>query len=277
MPVFFLGLSQCAVIHLRDAALLFLALHFFLYPGSNGYNSYMDQDKGSIGGIEKPPPATRRLYYASIIFDIIGLLLIAATGWANALLAAVYIIFSKAYSWHGIRLKKYAILGWLCVTIVQGAYTFMITNMIVQQQVSMTWFTSKNIECMIFASLIIGGSYPLTQVYQHHEDSTRGDRTISYRLGIVGTFIFTAVFFTIGGGILFHYLSTYYNAGQFLIFIVVLLPVLSFFSYWFIKVLRDKENANFANAMLMNKISSLCMLLFFVILLCVNRIPVVGF
>ncbi len=277
MPVFFLGVSQCATIHLQDAVLLFIALHLFLYPGSNGYNSYMDQDQGSIGGIEKPPPATRKLYYASIIFEITGLVIIAITGWANVLLAAVYVIFSKAYSWHGIRLKKYAIMGWLCVAIFQGAYTFMLTNMIVLQQVSAAWFTPKNIECMVFASLIIGGSYPLTQVYQHYEDSTRGDSTISYRLGVIGTFIFTAVFFTIGGGILFHYLSTYYNAGQFIIFVVALLPVLAFFAYWFIKVLRDKENANFTNAMLMNKISSLCMLCFFIILLWVNHIPVVGF
>ncbi len=277
MPVFFLGISQCEEIYLNAAIILFIALHVFIYPGSNSYNSYIDKDTGSIGGLEKPPPATRRLYYASIIFDITGLVLIALTGWINALLAAVYIIFSKAYSWHGIRLKKYAVSGWLCVAIFQGAYTFMLTNMVVQQQVSTTWFTPKNIECMIFASLIIGGSYPLTQVYQHDEDSTRGDRTISYRLGITGTFIFTMVFFTAGAVLLLHYLNTYDNAGQFAIFIITLLPVLSFFSYWFIKVLRDKKNANFANAMLMNKVSSLCMLLFFIIILILNHIPVVGF
>jgi 1,4-dihydroxy-2-naphthoate octaprenyltransferase len=38
-------------------------------------------------------------------------------------------------------------------------------------------------------SCLIGASYPLTQVYQHQEDSQRGDRTLSLLLGYKGSFM----------------------------------------------------------------------------------------
>src|SRR5690606_21011987 len=99
LPVFCFGISQSTHVHTINTFIVFVALHLFIYPGSNSYNSYMDKDTGSIGGLENPPPATRKLYYASIIFDTAGLLLMAIAGWQLFLLAGVYIIFSKAYSW----------------------------------------------------------------------------------------------------------------------------------------------------------------------------------
>ena len=275
LPVFCFGISQCSVIHLRDAVVLFISLHLFLYPGSNCYNSYMDEDTGSIGGLEHPPPVTPRLYYASIIFDVAGLALLAFTGWQNMLLGVGYVAFSKAYSWHGIRLKKYAWPGWLSVMFFQGGYTYMMSNMIAGQQVCMTWFTPKNIECMLFASFIIAGSYPLTQVYQHSEDGERGDKTISYRLGIIGTFIFTMAFFTAGATVLFHYFHTYYSISQFIIFACALFPVIAYFSYWFLLVLKDRNNASYRYTMLMNRISALCMIICFTIIMRLNHIQYV--
>src|ERR1043165_2427672 len=187
LPVFCFGLRQAAPIYVFKAVIIFIALHIFIYPGSNIYNSYMDNDTGSIGGLKNPPPVTRKLYYASIIFDITGLLLSWLTGWQNLLLMLGYVGFSKGYSWHGIRFKKYTYLGWLSVAFFQGGYTFMLSNMGAENLFDTSWFTYKNLECMLIASILIGGSYPLTQIYQHKQDRENGDKTISLALGVKGT------------------------------------------------------------------------------------------
>src|SRR4051794_24500682 len=115
LPIFIFGISQASTIHLAQTIIVFIALHLFIYPGSNIYNSYMDKDTGSIGGLKNPPPVTKKLYYASIIFDTAGLLVCSLAGWQNMLIMAGYVAFSKAYSWYGIRLKKYTYLGWVSV------------------------------------------------------------------------------------------------------------------------------------------------------------------
>ena len=271
LPVFCFGVSQAFSIYVTNTIIVFIALHLFIYPASNIYNSYMDKDTGSIGGLENPPPVTRKLYYASIIFDIAGLLLCAFAGWQNVLVMAGYIAFSKSYSWYGIRLKKYTYLGWFSVMFFQGGYTYMLANMAAVNQFGSNWFTPKNLECMLFASLIIGGSYPLTQIYQHGEDSQRGDFTISYRLGIMGTFIFTAAFFSAGAIVALHYFISYYTLLQFFIFLSCLSPVMIYFSLWFWKTAKNKKFADYRHAMFMNKISAVCMVICFTIILIINH------
>ncbi len=54
MPVYWFALSQVNKINWYDAILIFIILHVFVYPASNGYNSFMDRDTGSIGGIKHP-------------------------------------------------------------------------------------------------------------------------------------------------------------------------------------------------------------------------------
>lgn len=271
-PVFLFGISQATNIHAIKLFIVLIAQHFFIYPGSNIYNSYMDKDEGAIGGLEKPPPVTKEMYYVSMIFDIAGLLLCSLAGWGLVLVMLGYIGFSKSYSWYGIRLKKYPVLGWLSVMFFQGGYTFMQGNMAATDMVSMAWFTPQHVEGMLFASLIIGGSYPLTQVYQHEEDGERGDYTISYKLGIKGTFIFTSIFFTAGALVALHYFITYYSATQFIIFFVCLTPVAAYFSNWFLKTLKDNANADYKHAMFMNKISATCMIVCFMIITYLNLI-----
>ena len=271
LPVFIFGVSQASAIYVFRTVIVFVALHLFIYPGSNSYNSYMDNDTGSIGGLKNPPPATKRLYYASIIVDIAGLLICALSGWQNVVVMVGYIGFSKAYSWHGIRMKKRTYSGWASVMFFQGGYTYMLANMAATNNVALSWFTNKNVECMLIASLIIGGSYPLTQIYQHDEDSRRGDFTISYRLGITGTFIFTSVLFSAGAIVALHYFATYYGINEFLVFLVCALPLLIYFSWWFYRTAKDKGFASYANAMLMNKISSTCMIICFIAILILNH------
>jgi len=183
---------------------------------------------------------------------------------------AGYIAFSKSYSWYGIRLKKYAVLGWLSVLFFQGGYTFMLGNMAAENVFGLAWFTPKNLECMAIASLLIGGSYPLTQIYQHEEDGQRGDYTISYRLGVKGTFILSGALFAVGALFTLHYFLTYYGIEQFYIFLVCLLPVIVYFNAWFIGAMRDRSKVDYKHAMWMNKIAAVCMVLCFTIILLLN-------
>ncbi len=271
LPIFIFSVSQSGEINVFNTLILFIILHFFIYPGSNVYNSYMDNDKGSIGGLENPPPATIKLYYASMVCDAIGLLLCLLISWQMLLMMLVYIGVSKAYSWKKIRLKKYAISGWLVVMLFQGGYTFYIVNTGVENNFDATWFTNKNMECMVLASLLIGGFYPLTQIYQHDEDSERGDRTISYLLGIRGTFVFVAVLFLAATFIGYHYFVTYYSINRFWVYIIAMLPVTIYFLYWFAKTWRDTSFADYKHTMCMTFLSSTCMIICFSILWFLNH------
>ncbi|TVP46730.1 MAG: ubiquinone biosynthesis protein UbiA, partial [Mongoliibacter sp.] len=68
MPVYFFALALTPNHNPERILLVFVALHLFLYPSSNGYNSYFDKDEKSIGGLRNPPKVSEGLYYLSVIF-----------------------------------------------------------------------------------------------------------------------------------------------------------------------------------------------------------------
>lgn len=255
LPVFCFGVSQVDQPDPYNTLFIFVVLHFFIYPASNSYNSYMDKDVGSIGALKNPPPATKKLYHASIILDCGGLLLAALVHWKMMLLVAMYIAISKAYSWHGIRLKKHAVSSWFVVTLCQGGYTYLLVSMCATGNFGATWFSTTNLQAMLLSSLLIGGFYPLTQIYQHEEDSKRGDLTISYKLGVQGTFIFCA---------LIHSLALVLSAVIFsrthlIVFVCFLAPAAAYFVFWAIHTFRDTRQASYSKAMRMAFLSSLCL------------------
>ena len=263
LPVFAFGFSQSPAVSGFSTVLIFLSLHLFIYPASNLYNSYMDEDTGAIGGLEHPPPVTRSMYFVSIAVDVAGLLLALWASWQHCLVVAGYIAFSKSYSWRGIRLKKYPVLGWLSVMFFQGGYTYMMAGLATVGVVSAAWFTPQQLVGMAISSLLLGGSYPLTQIYQHEEDGERGDKTISLLLGVRGTFLFTGVFFGLGGALAFWYFMHYYSLFQFLVFAGCLSPVLIYFGWWAIQSWQNPAAANYKNAMRMNLVSAVCMVVCF--------------
>lgn len=111
-------------------------------------------------------------------------------------------------------------------------------------------------------SFMIGGVYPLTQIYQHNQDRLSGDKTLSILLGYRGTFVFSLCCFLLCGCCLFLVLQT----RDFLLFQLFLFPVAYFFLNWFKRVWKNNEHANFDNTMKMNTISSICMNGFFIYL-----------
>lgn len=231
----------------------------------------MDKDTGSIGALKNPPPASKDLYYLSLIMDSIGILLLSFINVWMLLIGTIYSAVSRMYSWTGIRLKKFPIAGWLVVILFQGGYTFMLVSMAAENNISLSWFNLQKAESMLISTLLIGAYYPLTQIYQHEEDSQRGDITLSLLLGIRGTFVFAATMFMIAFGVTYHYLASYYNVRQFGLFILFLLPAIAFFLRWLILSFQNPQMADFRNAMRMTLLSSACLLIVFSLFLFINH------
>jgi len=257
MPVFLFALSETSSIDIKNALLCFIALHLFIYPASNGYNSYMDNDTTSIGGLKEPPMPTKKLFYLSIAFDICGLILAVFVSLHFFECIVAYILASKAYSYKGIRLKKMPLLGFITVVFFQGGFTFWM----VYTSISMApmQYSFGMLAVLTACSFLIAGVYPLTQIYQHDADIINGDITISYRLGYKGTFVFTGLMFTCASILLFYYFHSIYKDLHFIMFQVFLFPVVVYFLWWFFQVVKDTKQASFEKTMKMNLIASTCM------------------
>jgi 4-hydroxybenzoate polyprenyltransferase len=268
MPLFLLAMSQATVLSFYKTLAAFVIIHFFIYPASNGYNSFVDRDEGSIGGIEKPPLPTRQLFYVTVFLDVAGLLLaLCLVNYLFAICLFAYICASRAYSSRQIRLKRFPVIGFLVVVVFQGAFTYF---------TSMTGIAEGQLQPMpstffilLACSLQIAGAYPLTQVYQHQQDLKDGVVTLSYRLGYVGTFLFTATMFLFCNVFYYLYFAAAQRLHNFFVLQLFFLPVVVFFCWWFYQVTVNPQQANFKNAMRMNWVASAsmngCFILLYVI------------
>ncbi|MGB0430835.1 MAG: UbiA family prenyltransferase [Bacteroidia bacterium] len=265
MPIFWFALiaADQAFKNWENVVLIFFILHVLVYPASNGYNSYFDKDEEAIGGLEKPPKVNIELFYLVVIFDILSIALSLFISLEFALCIFIYLMVSKAYSWDKIRLKKYPILSTLVVTIFQGSFVYILINLGLSQ--FLIWNT-QTVLMAITSTLFLMGSYPITQIYQHNEDTKRGDKTLSLLLGIKGTFIFSGAVFLLATGLM---MFTFFESQQhqnIIIFLVATFPILWFFSKWAVKCFKNPSSANFKNTMSMNKISSICLSAAFIIM-----------
>jgi 1,4-dihydroxy-2-naphthoate polyprenyltransferase len=272
LPVFLFALIPVINPDWFNFTLLFILLHFFIYPASNAYNSYMDQDTESIGGLEHPPKAGKETYYISIVLDAIGIFAAYLFSIKLAALLMVYSVISRLYSWRVVRLKKYP---WLSLTIVgsiQGGFTFMTANMFFTNDIHLSWFnTPGHLAGIAVSTLLIGAFYPLTQIYQHEQDRKSGDVTASYILGVKGTFVFTGLLFILSVIMMQGFYQSIGREKLFLLNVLFFLPGVIFFLRWAIKCWRDDSEANFKNAMKMNRLSSLLLIAGFILIWFINR------
>jgi 1,4-dihydroxy-2-naphthoate octaprenyltransferase len=261
MPVYWFALSQLVHPNIFRASLIFFIIHFLLYPSSNGYNSYMDRDEESIGGLKSPLPPTRQLYYVTLIMDLLAILLSLRISIYFTMGTLLYILASRAYSARRIRLKKYPVWGYLTVVIFQGALIFFM----VYQGASSELSLQVPAIGMIAASLLIGGFYPLTQIYQHAADAKDGVRTLSSVLGYKGTFIFAGIVYSIAFAVLALFFRLSLEIKEFLFFATCMVPVIVYFIIWAVKVWRDPAQADYVHTMRMNGIASCCTNLGFIV------------
>ena len=187
------------------------------------------------------------------------------------LMVLIYITMSRMYSYRGIRLKKYPVVGFLTVFIFQGGFVYLmslagISSLSLSESVS-----TGHLICIIVSSMFIGSMYPLTQIYQHQADLNDGVYSLSCMLGYRGTFIFSGGLFLAGAVLLLYYFVITYQYLALFLFPVLIFPVVLFLNQWFIKVNRNNKHANFENTMKANLLSSACMNTFFLIVLISNR------
>jgi 1,4-dihydroxy-2-naphthoate octaprenyltransferase len=263
LPVFFFALSQVPEINWNSAILTFIIWHLLVYPASNGYNSFFDKDEGSIALIEKPPPVDKSLYYFSLTLDLIALILTIFVGWALFFAVLIYGTFSKMYSHPSIRLKKYPFISFFIVFLFQGAFVYWSTYASVSGMNTLYGWNLNFTIAGLICSCLIGATYPLTQVYQHEEDSKRGDKTLSLILGIRGSFYFSALLFLLSGILIFAYWYRLDLLTNFWLFLIISGPVFILFISWFVEVYKNPDDANFKKMSRMTLLSGLLMLIYF--------------
>lgn len=267
MPVYWFALSQVTAVHTGRALLVFVILHVLVYPASNGYNSYMDRDTNSIGGIQHPKAPTQQLFYVTIVFDVIALLLCLLISYWFLVGIFAFILASRAYSYRGIRLKKYPFIGYLTVIVFQGALIYFLVKHGCSESLQFT----SSWSAIIGSACLIGAFYPLTQIYQHQQDKADGVTSISAALGYRGTFVFTIIVFSLAMCCLGWYFANNLELEHFLIIQICMLPTLVYFLWWMITVFKNESAANFKNTMKMSIIGSLCSNAAFISILMINH------
>lgn len=265
MPVYLFSVGISPNLNEDRLLWVFLIVHVFLYPASNGFNSYFDKDEKSIGGLKNPPSVTKGLYYLSILFDGIAIILgYFKVNLVFAIMLWVYGLVSKAYSHPSIRLKKYPVTGWIVTGFFQGFFTLVMCYVGLNNFSFESIFKPHILTPALLTTLMLLGNCPMTQVYQHEEDASRGDITLSLKLGIQGTFFFTALLFTLATAGFVYFFNHYYHPKYAVQFLMALIPVLAFFTHWFFRVRKDEAKANYTNTMWLNFISATCLNGFFI-------------
>ncbi len=267
LPVWLFALCVSPNLDIAGITWSFITIHLLVYPASNGFNSYFDKDEKSIGGLKNPPPVQKQLYYTSLALDFLALVLAYfVVNGTFALMLLMYGLASKAYSHPSVRLKRFPVAGWLTVVVFQGVFTFAMSYIGINR---FTWENLWHARILIpglLTSFMFFATYPMTQVYQHEEDSKRGDRTLSLILGIRGTFLFAMGFFSLASAGFVYYFVTSYSVFYAGVFLVTQSPVVIFFLTWMFRVWKDPVHADHTSTMRLNLLSSVCLNAFFVYL-----------
>lgn len=267
MPVYWFALSFVERINWERALLIFVLLHLFLYPSSNGYNSYMDRDESSIGGVAHPMQPTEQLFYVTVVMDIAA---VALSFFISVWFAAAFIFYitcSRMYSYRSIRLKRYAIVGYITVILNQGALTFWM----VYHGADNNLATNVPWQGVLSAAFLIGGFYPVTQIYQHKADAKDGVKTISMLLGKRGTFIYCAIMYSVSFGLLFAYYMQQQKPAYFILLSIFFIPVIVYFIKWLLQVWKQEQAADYKHTMQMNWLAATCTSFAFITLLILHQ------
>lgn len=247
-PVFLFAASDGE--HTRGFWLAAVCQFLCLYPASHGFNSFYDRDEGSIAGVKSPPKVEGELIWVALGLDVVGLGIAAFVSWEYFVLVLVYGLVSKAYSHPWTRWKAKPWFGWLVVSVFQGAVTYVMSYVAVHELPVPgldfeQWFASG------ITTLWIASSYPLTQIYQHTEDSRRGDKTLSLWLGVNGTFAFTAIGFVCAQACLAVWAGIFSHWNLFWCIQAGFLPSALYFLWW-----SRSGRPRFENAMAMSWLSA---------------------
>lgn len=245
-----------------------LIIHVLVYPAANTFNSYYDKDEGSVNGLESPPPVDKTLFWVSMGLEVLALLAGALINIQFVVFILVYGAFMKAYSHTAIRIKKRPVASWLLISTFQGGFVFLMTYMIMHNMSFWELFVMSSQIGLWLGTLIstlnILALYPVTQVYQHAEDASRGDLTISRLMGVRGTFI-NAWVCLLASGICF--LVFYEGTWPFFLMIALTTPGIVYLAALTYRIWQDPAAADYRAATWMTRLTGWGMNIFFLILL----------
>lgn len=248
---------------------ILVVIHVFMYPAANTFNSYYDRDEGSVNGLEAPPPVDRTLFWVSMGLEALALIGGLLINGQFVFFILVYGAFMKAYSHTAIRIKKRPVASWLLISLFQGGFVFLMTYVIIHN-ISLsavfrpgTWPFGVGLGTFI-STLNILALYPVTQVYQHDEDASRGDLTISRLMGVRGTFVNAWVCLLVSAVCFF----VFYSGGwPFGLMAALLAPGLIYLALTTARIWQNPATATYHTAMWMTRLTGWGMNLFFLILL----------
>lgn len=252
LPVFLAALCISPNFDDKRLGLVFLVLHFLIYPASNAFNSYFDRDEKSIGGLKNPPPVNKWLYYAALVLDLFAIWLALKVSLWFAGCIVIYSAASRMYSHPSVRIKKYPVIGLLFTSFFQGYFTVCAAYLGLNGYEPWNLMNSKVQLMGLLCSLLLMAVYPLTQVYQHAEDERRGDLTISRALGIRNTFIFSIAVFTVAAGGFLIYLEKFLFVPQTGLFLISIAPAAVYLLYWFRQVFINPSEVKYSKLMWFN-------------------------
>ncbi len=193
-------------------AVAFVALHVFLYGGTNAFNSYYDRDEGPIGGMLEPPPVDRGLLLFSLAWQGIGAALAPLAGLPFAAAWGLLFLVFTAYSHPAVRLKRNPVLAFAAVGLGQGAVGFA-CGWLARAPDPAGLLRLDAVLGMVAATAVVAGLYVVTQSYQSDEDARRGDRTLPVLLGPRRALAVATVPLGLGGALLVVRVAAGWGAG----------------------------------------------------------------
>ncbi len=227
-PIFLWGVLLAGGTLNATLFISYLAFHLFGYAGGTALNSFYDRDTGPIGGLAHPPPPPPHLFAFSLVWQCIGFILVLGVNNIVASIYGIMFFMSLAYSHPRVRLKGKAMAALMTVMLGQGILPFYAGWATARGDLE-GGFALNAIVAALAATLIIGGMYPLTQIYQLDADAARGDLTAARFLGVTNSFRLALTCVSIGGAGAVYIAATQFSLLEALgltIFILALLVLL---------------------------------------------------
>lgn len=157
-----------------------LALHVFLYGGTNALNSFYDRDEGPIGGLFEPPAVDPGLLRWAWAVQLAGLPLAAWVGVPFVVVWLALLGVATAYSHPATRWKARPVAALAAVGLGQGGLGALAGAVAVRDEwpeVGALVGAAAPLHLLVPACLVLA-LYVVSQSYQTVEDRRRGDRTL---------------------------------------------------------------------------------------------------
>jgi 1,4-dihydroxy-2-naphthoate octaprenyltransferase len=162
--------------------LAFVAVHVGIYGGMTAFNSYYDRDRGPIGFLKHPVPASAFVRDAALVLQLAAVGVLFLMRPVAALPAGIFAAMGIAYSHPRWRWKASLAGSLVTIGCGQGILGFA-TGFLCAGAPAAGLLGSHVALAAVGSALITLGLYPVTQVYQIDEDRARGDRSLPVVLG----------------------------------------------------------------------------------------------